>query len=1208
MRLSVLVCSIALLSATVPGFSRPAQSPRRLALLIGIDDYIAVRPLKGCVNDVERFKSTLVGKFGFDAATIVTLRNAQATRAGILAAFETLISQAAAGDTVLIHYSGHGSRQQDVSNDEDDGWDETLVPHDSRQGTVFDISDDELNGILARITAKTPNVTVVLDSCHSGSATRGGAEVRRVRDDFRRPPPQQGAPASRGAEGVDDFRPKDAVYALITGSRPNELSNEFDVDGLRQGALTYFLTRALMAAPPGATYRSIMEAVSVNVTNAFPSQHPQLEGAGDRVLFDVKQVLSQPYFLVHPQGAGARIEGGRLMGLSIGSELNVYPPGTLTFTGPPAARVRVTGGSTSLASDAEILSGGPIPSAARAVVKTRTFPDARLKVFFVPPETPLLADARKALAAISGVEVVKDETQADFRVRHERNLIFTEGADLVQLSPAIPADAGDTMSRLVNRTSTWMRWFAVLRLDSADGTLPAAITVGDVSRTRFTSGDRVVVTVTNLSSQPAFLTLLDLDADGGIAPLARPEDRTDPIPPSGKRERTIQLTAPADRPFVPDVLKAILTTTPVDPAIFTQAAARSGDPAAAARKSPFEQLMSQTVVGQSRAATVVDTVTWGSATARVETWQPRVITPPQAGGLPATPRLDGFILHFAEASRMSPGSVASRGLEECRPSGPQQDACWTMTPLGPSSSAIELRAGGRSGDSRAPRSMGAAWDEAARLQSATGAEFVEPVFELPLDDTAIEPSRSGGGTPDKEAARKDPEWSLKHVNAFAAREQLRRDLKRPADAEGSGIIVAHPDTGYRQHPEFWNSDPLKSAVMFESGWNFVEENDRPLDPLQDGTLANPGHGTKSGSVIVSAPGKQWTGGAATEFVTGVAPGARLVPLRVHTSVVHFNPSRLAQAINHAAEPDGKKIRLPSGDSISVISISMGGLPSLGLYRAVRNAEKHGVILIAAAGNQVRTVVWPARFESAIAVAATNVECGTWPGSSRGSAVDVAAPGESVWHANVTSAGDNGISLGQGTTYATATTAGVAALWVARYASDPLFAKLKKDGTLTEAFRAALQKAVWRPQGTGTFAPPPSVTCATNLVWDPSKYGAGIIDASRVLRQPPSEPPASRALGAEPLYPLFQSLFDSSVPSTTVEERLSALFPGTLPTALVPIQAEVTTLYAIDPDVQIAMEPVVGREPPSAAAFASARKVLLQKDVSTALAAAARRAQ
>jgi hypothetical protein len=653
------------------------------------------------------------------------------------------------------------------------------------------------------------------------------------------------------------------------------------------------------------------------------------------------------------------------------------------------------------------------------------------------------------------------------------------------------------------------------------------------------------------------------------------------------------------------VLKAILATSPLDPALFTQAAARSVDPQVT-RKNPLERLIAQTVAGQSRAATLVESANWGTATARVETWQRAAAQAPQPSGLADTPRLDGFVLHYPEGTRAAPPDVTSRGVEECPATGAQPDECWLISPMGPASASVEVRPAGRSAGTRAPLSLGAAWDEAARLRQQTGAEVVEPIFEVAIDNEQVDPAaRSGEGTPDKEAAKRDNLWSLKHVNAEGARSQLRDLLKRPQDAEATGVIVAHPDTGYRQHPEFWDADIARSPVMFESGWNFVENNSRPLDSLDDsGRLANPAHGTKSGSVIVSPPGKQWTGGNANEFVSGVAPGARLVPLRVHTSVVHFNPSRLAQAINYAAEPDGTKIRLPPNTNITVISISMGGLPSLALYKAVRKAEKSGVLLIAAAGNQVRTVVWPARFDSAVAVAATNVDCDTWPGSSRGGAVDFAAPGESVWHASVTTDGANGISMGQGTTYATATTAGIAALWVSRNRDVPLFEKLKRDGRLTEAFRAAVQKTSWRPGGTGTAAPPAGVACAQAVKWNPDDYGAGIIDADRLLREPLTEPPAPRAL-EESLFPLFESLFVADVPSSVVEDRLKALFPDTPSATLRALEGELTTLYALDPEVQAAVDAVTTEAAPPASAYAAVREVLRRKDISTAMVAAAR---
>ena len=45
----------------------------------------------------------------------------------------------------------------------------------TRTDEVWDLVDDEFNGMLARLHKTTKNVTVVLDSCNSGTATRGDA-------------------------------------------------------------------------------------------------------------------------------------------------------------------------------------------------------------------------------------------------------------------------------------------------------------------------------------------------------------------------------------------------------------------------------------------------------------------------------------------------------------------------------------------------------------------------------------------------------------------------------------------------------------------------------------------------------------------------------------------------------------------------------------------------------------------------------------------------------------------------------------------------------------------------------------------------------------------------------------------------------------------------------------------------------------------------
>ena len=90
---------------------------RKLALLVGINQYPGNSPLAGCLTDVELQKELLIHRFGFVESDILILTDKQATRTGIESAFlNHLTTQARNGDTVVFHFSGYGRRLQ-LAND-----------------------------------------------------------------------------------------------------------------------------------------------------------------------------------------------------------------------------------------------------------------------------------------------------------------------------------------------------------------------------------------------------------------------------------------------------------------------------------------------------------------------------------------------------------------------------------------------------------------------------------------------------------------------------------------------------------------------------------------------------------------------------------------------------------------------------------------------------------------------------------------------------------------------------------------------------------------------------------------------------------------------------------------------------------------------------------------------------------------------------------
>jgi len=164
--------AIAAVPASAPTRPQPVAGPRtgghRLALCIGIDKYPGNNALHGCVNDARQWKKTLEGALHFDRVDILV--NEKATRKGIATAVSGLLADAKAGDTVVLHYSGHGTTLPDDDGDETDGTDEAIVPVDFNKAQF--ITDDDIRGFLLKDLKPGVSLTVFMDCCHSGTITR----------------------------------------------------------------------------------------------------------------------------------------------------------------------------------------------------------------------------------------------------------------------------------------------------------------------------------------------------------------------------------------------------------------------------------------------------------------------------------------------------------------------------------------------------------------------------------------------------------------------------------------------------------------------------------------------------------------------------------------------------------------------------------------------------------------------------------------------------------------------------------------------------------------------------------------------------------------------------------------------------------------------------------------------------------------------------
>ncbi len=191
---------------------------------------------------------------------------------------------------------------------------------------------------------------------------------------------------------------------------------------------------------------------------------------------------------------------------------------------------------------------------------------------------------------------------------------------------------------------------------------------------------------------------------------------------------------------------------------------------------------------------------------------------------------------------------------------------------------------------------------------------------------------------------------------------------------GRGVIVAVLDTGvayanrgpFRRSPDFY-------PYQFVAGYNFVAHNPFPND--------RNGHGTDVAGTIAEATNN----GIA---LTGLAYGVRLMPVRVLDGEGNGDAATIARgvrfAVNHGARVINLSLEFPTG-------ITASDIPEL--ISSLRYASRHGVVVVAAAGNEAHAAAaYPARASSVIAVGASTEHGCLASYSNYGTGVTLVAPG------------------------------------------------------------------------------------------------------------------------------------------------------------------------------------------------------------------------
>jgi subtilisin family serine protease len=245
---------------------------------------------------------------------------------------------------------------------------------------------------------------------------------------------------------------------------------------------------------------------------------------------------------------------------------------------------------------------------------------------------------------------------------------------------------------------------------------------------------------------------------------------------------------------------------------------------------------------------------------------------------------------------------------------------------------------------------------------------------------------------------------------------------------GQGVVVAVIDTGVDyNHPDLasniWNNpgeiannnidDDGNGYIDDIRGWDFIENDNDPIESYQFSDFSNPvnyyGHGTHVAGTIAAA-----NNGFG---VTGVAPNAKIMPIRVFENDAYSSSIILEQGIRYA-----------TNNGADVINLSWTWTPTPGIETAIQDAINQGVVVVMASGNEYfSTPSYPAQLatDGGIAVGALDI-AGNVPYFSNGAGMlldYVVAPGVDVYSTTP----NNRYEFYEGTSMATPHVAGVAAL-------------------------------------------------------------------------------------------------------------------------------------------------------------------------------------
>lgn len=577
-----------------------AEGPAKRAVLIGCTtyDYNPARSLQGPGNDARLVRDLLVDRFQFPAEAIRTLVEGagpkdRPTRANIVAAIEALIAATEPEDSVVLFFAGHGCQQPDQSpadpaDPELDGLDEVFLPADigpwdaEIQSVRNAIVDDEIRGWMTRLLSKKARLLVLFDSCHSGSATRGGdsgaevprqvdavkdglipAEVMSAATSRKKPDLQQGNAPESGLDLLEH-----GEWAALYACLPEEATVELSLprgatNRVRHGLFTYSLCQVLRRTQP-VSFADLVQRIRGEYS-AMGRYAPTPTVEGTRLERGVLATIpqGQPVFALERKASGDWVvPAGQLHGWYPGAIAAVESD---AGAGKPIGFVRVVESEIATSTlepvaHKDLPKPDNLPAGAVARLVYATMGDTRLRVAISAdldkPRAEAVRDGLRVVPAAAPDEaappapyvLVDNTADSDWLIAGTprksgppcdliaagevtRGLVDDAAADpqpRVPVDPALPGNLDERLRAIARARTLTLIATRFGQPAGAGAGLRLSVGARDAGEVRELAGDRperlkvgttLTIKVENMSPEAFDFTILFVDANFGIEPV-----------------------------------------------------------------------------------------------------------------------------------------------------------------------------------------------------------------------------------------------------------------------------------------------------------------------------------------------------------------------------------------------------------------------------------------------------------------------------------------------------------------------------------------------------------------------------------------------------------------------------------------------------------------------------------------------------------------